>query len=276
MLKAYIALTVLSRINYALSDAVVVWRAFILFQRRSIVRFVLVFCLLVSSVAAIIDCSYFIISGIRNINPSPSRYLVLLLPMLLTNVIATMCITWRTWYYQQFETATMQDSASDSGKQIKKVLYLLVESGFVYCIIWLLAIISTQPGGTLGTQTGQSVFGGLLPHISAIYPTLIIILMSCQNISSSPGDTLLSRSLELSEHPNRYGFGGTDTITIGTVVDNVVTRLVPGRGRGRGRAKRHGTGATEGGDNLNPNFWMFGPERGSVLEVKVVKKEQVV
>ena len=35
--------------------------------------------------------------------------------------------------------------------------------------------------------------------IQAIYPTLIIILMSIQKISTLPGETVLSRSLQLSE-----------------------------------------------------------------------------
>ncbi|KAK7455843.1 hypothetical protein VKT23_010879 [Stygiomarasmius scandens] len=192
-LKTYFALTVFSRINYSLSDGVVVWRAYILFQRRSVFRLILILSLLVCWAGAVIDCIFTIVAGITGNDLSPNRTLVLLLPMLFTNFVATVLISWRTWYYQRFE----QVQGSIAGQQIKRALFLLVESGFAYCIILVLCIISTHPGNL--STTGQGVLAGLFPHLSAIYPTLIIILMSVQNISMSSGETVLSRSLQLSE-----------------------------------------------------------------------------
>ncbi|THU84319.1 hypothetical protein K435DRAFT_843712 [Dendrothele bispora CBS 962.96] len=202
-LKTYIVTAVLSRINYFLSDGVVIWRAFVLFPRRSIFRLILILSLLVCWAAAIIDCVFVIIAGVTGVLQPQSRYLVLLLPMLFTNFLATLLITWRTWYYQHFEHV----QGSSAGKQIKSALFLLVESGSVYCIILILCTISIQPGSL--PMTGQSVLAGLFPHLSAIYPTLIIVLMSMQDIKASPGETVLSRSLQLSEANTS---DGSDTV----------------------------------------------------------------
>ncbi|KAK7464879.1 hypothetical protein VKT23_006088 [Stygiomarasmius scandens] len=193
VLKSYYALTIFSRINYSLSDSVVVWRAFILFQRRSLCRVILVLSLLVCWAGALIDCIFALVIGVTGGVLSPNRMLVLLLPMLFTNFLATLFIGWRTWYYHQFEHV----KGSLVGENIKRALLLLVESGFAYCIILVLCIISLYPG-TL-SRTGAGILAGLFPHISAIYPTLIIILMSIQKISTLPGETVLSRSLQLSE-----------------------------------------------------------------------------
>jgi len=47
-----------------------------------------------------IDCIFAIVAGVTGKDLSPNRELVLLLPMLFTNFVATVLISWRTWQVQ--------------------------------------------------------------------------------------------------------------------------------------------------------------------------------
>ncbi|THU84304.1 hypothetical protein K435DRAFT_870420 [Dendrothele bispora CBS 962.96] len=99
----------------------------------------------------------------------------LLLPLFITNVVATGFIWYKTWTFRK----QVKILWNEYNKQTRSesVLKLLVESGCIYCFVWALRIIAAL--GPIPVQV-DGVMVVVLPHITYIYPTLVIYLVSLQ------------------------------------------------------------------------------------------------
>jgi hypothetical protein len=63
--------------------------------------------------------------------------------------------------------------------RVDRVFALLIESGFIYCCIWILYVISAFQGlSDIGFVVIDSVL--LCQFISGLYPTLIVVLVAVQ------------------------------------------------------------------------------------------------
>ncbi|THU96302.1 hypothetical protein K435DRAFT_965987 [Dendrothele bispora CBS 962.96] len=175
--------TILVRISYLLGDLIVVWRAWILFDRELRPRLFLASCVLISSCVIITD-------GVLNVKafsaPEDSKPLGyndtyapvrVLLPagLLFTNLGATLCIGYKTWYYRRFIQSLFQERGKRDYAQ--QVLILLVESGFLYCICLLFDLIAVI--GVFGFKT-LVFLGTIAPYTASMYPTIIILLSAMQ------------------------------------------------------------------------------------------------
>jgi len=60
---------------------------------------------------------------------------------------------------------------------VDRVLALFIESGFVYCCVWILYLISAF---RLLTYPGFTVMSSVVPFVAGLYPTLIVILVGMQ------------------------------------------------------------------------------------------------
>ena len=76
-------------------------------------------------------------------------------PMLGTNVLSTSLIAWKAWYVvcvlvcimtantliprEYRRTVGAQLRKGSPSERVEKVLGLLIESGFVYCLLWVIA-----------------------------------------------------------------------------------------------------------------------------------------
>ncbi|THU80931.1 hypothetical protein K435DRAFT_809497 [Dendrothele bispora CBS 962.96] len=179
MLKLEIILVVLPRMTYILGDAIVVWRAWILFSRQPIFCIILAICMMGSTVCAFVDGGL----NIRDLIESPLtadsslgvERLRLLLPLFITNVVATGFVWYKTWTFRK----QVKILWNEYNKQTRSesVLKLLVESGCIYCFVWALTIIAAL--GPIPIQVDAALVA-VIPHITYIYPTLIIYLVSLQ------------------------------------------------------------------------------------------------
>ncbi|ETW77419.1 hypothetical protein HETIRDRAFT_429650 [Heterobasidion irregulare TC 32-1] len=80
----------------------------------------------------------------------------------------------------------------DSGNartKVEKVLILLVESGFLYCFVWMLYIMSIF---NVFSTLGEDLIQSLIPYVTAIYPTVIILFVA---LEKSHAETMFEGSM---------------------------------------------------------------------------------
>ncbi|KAF5388890.1 hypothetical protein D9757_005030 [Collybiopsis confluens] len=164
----------LERLNYVLSDTIVVWRAWLFYQRNRKIKIALVTVMACSAVAAIIDGAFTVVEEV-NANglalPTGADTLILTLPLLITNIFATSLIAYQAWLYRKEVQHHFSDGTVSTS--VGKLLMILVESGFVYCGLWILVLITRY---RLLSNLAFDVMFAVFPHLTAIYPVLIIML----------------------------------------------------------------------------------------------------
>ncbi|KAJ8096241.1 hypothetical protein PM082_011375 [Marasmius tenuissimus] len=97
---------------------------------------------------------------------------------LATNFVSTCLIAVRAWEHRQF----LRKSAVVRGTLVEKILIILTESGFIYCLFWLTQLsLFFQKSTDLRFVSFLQVFlAALGDQISGLYPTLIIIFVDKQ------------------------------------------------------------------------------------------------
>jgi len=196
---------ILLSLNIVLSDIIVLWRAYVAWDRRYWVRVV---CGLLS-VCTFITSIIFIKNTMTNSNSnvtSPLNFtnftqsgfentelgIAVLTTSLLSNVCATILIAFKAWNHRR-EVAKL--NVVTRRTLVERVLALLIESGFVYACIWVLYIISSTsnlldipgfpdvPLSALSSLTPASYgFDSAMVQITSMYPTLLLILISLGKI----------------------------------------------------------------------------------------------
>ncbi|THU80601.1 hypothetical protein K435DRAFT_874211 [Dendrothele bispora CBS 962.96] len=219
--------------NYILGDGVVVWRAWILFDRYSPFHFLLATCLLgtfaiprrdpfgslifrpIHSIELVFLRSgpeFFSLNDglLPFIEPEElgSRKFLLTVMLLITNLTATLLIGYKAWMYRRF---FKNHDSNRSKSQIEKILIILVESGLVYCAIWIL-VICTQAGAL--SLTASELVATIVPHAVTLYPIFIIILTSLQK--SHHSTAALIRASSQDRRDGDCEFGQRSTLAIGS------------------------------------------------------------
>ncbi|THU85843.1 hypothetical protein K435DRAFT_805570 [Dendrothele bispora CBS 962.96] len=160
-----IAHVVASKIIYFLGDLIVVWRAWILYESRIIKSF-LSACVLLSLATSILN----VVISVRDVQANSFSSLIF------TNLIATILIGYKAWVYRHFIKSHL--GTFNTRTQVEQVLILLVESGLVYCAIWVLDLVLVS---ILSTANSASEYLAVLfPHLETIYPNTIILLTALQ------------------------------------------------------------------------------------------------
>ncbi|KAM5536524.1 hypothetical protein V8D89_009801 [Ganoderma adspersum] len=185
-------------LTVVLGDAVVWWRVWVIWPRSLIVRITCVVLLAATLAMGIIDtldsCSMAAFSVLSVFNftevPSGSFYqsdffgLAASVLSLATNMVATILIGCKAW-----EHAKIMGSVSSlkRSSRVEKILIFLVESGTVYCVIWVcvlahqVALLGTGLVGPSEQKVLDSfdyfIKGCLIPLIG-MYPTAIITLVA--------------------------------------------------------------------------------------------------
>ncbi|KAJ7641833.1 hypothetical protein FB45DRAFT_1054244 [Roridomyces roridus] len=97
-----------------------------------------------------------------------------------TNATCTLLIGLRAWQHRRITSSlNIIESENGSRRQIStnRILSLLVESGFIYCLFWLTQLILFVPvDRTAPVYYLYDVFSGMGDQISGMYPTLIIVI----------------------------------------------------------------------------------------------------
>ncbi|KAJ7584562.1 hypothetical protein C8J56DRAFT_1054023 [Mycena floridula] len=151
-----------------MSDAIVVWRAWVICNSRSVKR-ILSCCMLSSSVGIMVS----FVSEIRSANgeleaPLSAILLPVLVPAFITNLVATLTIGHTAWTYSHTSKRNPKDSPASGS--IHTILLLFIESGFLYIILWTVyVILAFIPSTNVEYR---------FVHTFAIYPVAIIILVA--------------------------------------------------------------------------------------------------
>ncbi|KAF9061800.1 hypothetical protein BDP27DRAFT_1337586 [Rhodocollybia butyracea] len=200
-----ITLNFLERVNYVINDSIVVWRAWILFPHNRLVKVVLGICLLACYVGNIYDAASGAVNVLRSfhaIGAGTNEFLVLTLPLLITNVVATSLVGYKAFRHRQDIRRNLHTSSNGPRGSItktQKILLLLVESGCVYIAIWIASTFLTKDSGKISFQVFS---GSAVPYLSALYPVIIILLAALEN-SKDQNNFTLSQSIRFAEaNPN--------------------------------------------------------------------------
>lgn len=194
--------------NIVLSDIIVLWRVYATWDRK---RWVLIVCS-ISIVCTITFTIAFLTSakitspseldadtssgspftsfGLLGLNGNISG-LVSQASSLVFNILATALIALKSWRHRR--DIVISPSVTIRRTMVERVLALLIESGMVYTFIWVLYIASdvvnllnvTVPDTLKAfnqVTSVKSVAGSAMVHITAIYPTMLIIFIAFRRI----------------------------------------------------------------------------------------------
>ncbi|KAI9433492.1 hypothetical protein H4582DRAFT_983858 [Lactarius indigo] len=174
----------IARLMYILSDIVCAWRAVVLWNRDKRVIAVLLPFVLGTTAAAGCELGlslvplfksnlpYFSTQGRITVNFGP---LIMVVPTLGTNLVSTGLIAWKAW---QHRVSVRKHLGEGSGSvRVERAFALLIESGFIYCCLWILYLISAFH---VIPPPAFIIMNHVLVFVSGLYPTLIIILVAMQ------------------------------------------------------------------------------------------------
>ncbi|KAL1657945.1 hypothetical protein GGF50DRAFT_68206, partial [Schizophyllum commune] len=169
---------------FIISDAIVVWRAWVLWHEERIAKFILASCM-VATVGAVLGVSSLALSCLSVLHPSyppVNNNYMMCIPLLITNLVATCAIGIRAWQHRTEMRALLGRKRRRTS--IERIMLLLFESGILYCSLWRIVIILSGQS-TLKPTVEKSILE-LAIIISALYPTLVVILVS---LSKSQAET---------------------------------------------------------------------------------------
>ncbi|KAH8991491.1 hypothetical protein EDB86DRAFT_2933382 [Lactarius hatsudake] len=167
----------MARLMYILSDIVCAWRAVVLWNRDKRVIAILLLLILGTIAAAGCELGLNLVppSGPVSFQPQSNGPLIMVGPTLATNLVSTGLIAWKAW---QHRVSVRKHLGEGTGSvRVDRVFALLIESGFLYCCLWVVYLISALD---MIPPPGFIVMDDILVLISGLYPTLIIIFVAMQ------------------------------------------------------------------------------------------------
>ncbi|KAG7443795.1 uncharacterized protein BT62DRAFT_934758 [Guyanagaster necrorhizus] len=162
-------------VNIALGDGIVIWRAWILWNRRwwIILSSVL---LLLGTMASGIGLVYTVATAPTGVVFTDPRLEVWAVAFILstfsTNAWATTLVAYRTWLHFKLVRHLTGVSILGSFRKRSAILPILIESGTLYCCTWLIVIAIF-----LSSSNAIYIMIDTISQLTAIYPTLIITLV---------------------------------------------------------------------------------------------------
>ncbi|KAJ7698046.1 hypothetical protein B0H17DRAFT_906689, partial [Mycena rosella] len=178
--------------NMIVGDSVVIWRAWVLYPRAPWVVAVPCLMLVMSFIFTVIDVLCLTSDGSTSQTAIAAggpvcekAELISWAFSFITNATCTIIITFKAWYVNflrsQHRKATKElETAISSGKTVaNRILSLLVESGFIYCLFWLTQLILFfDISRATPIFFVYELFSGMGDQISGMYPTLIIVIVN--------------------------------------------------------------------------------------------------
>ncbi|KAF7295887.1 hypothetical protein HMN09_01132400 [Mycena chlorophos] len=232
-----IAQTFMRRMVYFLSDIIVVWRAWVIWSNNTAMHVFLAVCLIATGASSLTLFIFNFESTFHGTHyPLNTQNFLGTFPLLVTNFAATVAIGWKLWYYRK-NVKRYIGRSKDGHTQVESVLILLMESGAVYCVFWILLMV-----GDYGYYGGSFEFEWFQPYISALYPTTIILMVS--------------REMTISEEVLSYG--STMSISFASGQSSRTMGLSESRTRSRSRGGRE-SAEREGSDEDGLSIGMQKP-----------------
>ncbi|KAI4519691.1 hypothetical protein K525DRAFT_271498 [Schizophyllum commune Loenen D] len=193
--------TVANNFNYLVSDAVVVWRAYILWSDSLVAKGILLSFLTGTLGSTLAQLIYLYMPS----SPLVDYHIavqsdVKLAFLLATNVVATVLIGIKFWYYRRDIKGALGLFTRRS--QVEKVLVLLLESGITYCAIWIAYTIIWTDAERLNISYYTSdTFGSAIHNIAGIYPTFVVLVAMQSNTAQELLGTQVSQAMRFADLP---------------------------------------------------------------------------
>ncbi|KAI0310788.1 hypothetical protein OF83DRAFT_829606 [Amylostereum chailletii] len=183
--------TALLVIDILLSDAIVIWRAWILWSHNRCVRFTSALLLLGTLILSAHNAQ-----SVCRTTPfdagRPERQLsatvsddvfgaAALALSFFTNLWSTSLVACKVWIHRRAIRAHIQ--TGNTRTRAEKIMTLLLESGAIYLLIWTFVVVYTflkviTPGWTpVLTDAGDNFLKGALIQLVGIYPTVVIVFV---------------------------------------------------------------------------------------------------
>ncbi|KAL1686363.1 hypothetical protein GGG16DRAFT_117969 [Schizophyllum commune] len=164
-------------ICYILSDALVVWRAWVLWPHSRLARGALMLGMIGSVVGAVI----------REVEVSPQarafgrvaftpKSLAFTLPLVITNVLATTLVGAQVWAYRRDVAASLGPFLS--GSRVGGILLLLLESGVVFCVICITIVVLVAYAPPMANVNSIVVVTDVLQFSVGTYATFVILVVT--------------------------------------------------------------------------------------------------
>ncbi|KAL1756689.1 hypothetical protein FB107DRAFT_210781 [Schizophyllum commune] len=168
-----ILLNVSKNLNLVLSDVVLIWRAWCLWPKSRIVKSILSFCGCGSVVGAIAEQAW--VNWPSLYDPytleSHSQFLVRIIPLLMTNIVATVLIGTKVLHYRREVKGSL--GLFTQRTQAETILLLLLESGLAYILFWVVEctvfFVAFED-----EFSSAAIFNNISHHIAGIYPTCVL------------------------------------------------------------------------------------------------------
>ncbi|KAI5890226.1 uncharacterized protein SCHCODRAFT_01155628 [Schizophyllum commune H4-8] len=172
-------------------------------------------------VGAIVN-SYWNIKSITTYERIPmTRTLVMTVPLLFTNIVATTLIGVKVWWYRREIKGSLGLFAKKS--QVESVLMLLLETGFVYCVVW-----SDDPGAGF---TPMQILGNVIPFITGLYPPVIVMITlrksSAQSLLQSAQISHVMRFADLPDMQIEDSMAGLAGVRKDSTSGHTVNNFIP-------------------------------------------------
>ncbi|KZV62969.1 hypothetical protein PENSPDRAFT_228827 [Peniophora sp. CONT] len=191
-----------------LGDAIIIWRVHVFWNEPG-ERWVIIFPL-VSFLGSIVT-SVLLAYCVAELNADPlvplgdilnppfcrHSQLASYITALITTAVATLMIGYKTWIYRK-EVGAYLRSSSSSRTRIEKTMIILTESGFLYFLFFLSAVVAdigdlpSRETSTPQLAFASNIWTYMTSHILGIYPALIVILVHTQRSYISGNDFTLS------------------------------------------------------------------------------------
>ncbi|KIY68493.1 hypothetical protein CYLTODRAFT_421528 [Cylindrobasidium torrendii FP15055 ss-10] len=200
---------------YLLCESVLVWRAWALWCDTISVKSVLAATYVVTCASVFVDVllSTLIQLNVHGLSDNLHFRLLMFIPLLATNVIATFFIGLKVWYYRDEVRAFVNNIGTTS--VFEKVFPLFVESGFIYAVFWIFYILTDYQ--VFPNPRSCNSWRVVVTYMAALYPMLTILLVGYERSTQDAirlGHQLMTRRVE-----SALKSAGSYSDTHGTVSD---------------------------------------------------------
>ncbi|KIK62080.1 hypothetical protein GYMLUDRAFT_73036 [Collybiopsis luxurians FD-317 M1] len=207
-----IASLVFQVLNFFAGDAIVVWRASVLWSDSKIVRYTLCLLLAGSAAASIYDVTNFSIILTSNKGESGNGFLkgdaASMFVSLTVNLAATSCIMIKAWLFRQSIKDTMSQDKVNKNVPFR-ILLSLVECGLFYCAAQVANGILTVVGNA-PSVFGRAIVAQFTEFFAGTYSALVISIIASQrsilensSVMDGSGREPITRDIEKGSPPKQ-------------------------------------------------------------------------
>lgn len=203
-----ILMNVSHRFNYLVGDAIVVWRAWIVWPDSRLARGLLFICMCGSTSGIVLNSVWQAEWTLHDDvgRTALERTLTVTVPLLVTNMLATVLMALQVWSYRRYIKASL--GSQSRLNKVEGTVLMLVESGLLYCALWVLFLVTGLREPTPDRINTYDVIQPAYHTIAGIYPTFIVLVVATRR---STAESFLSHSSDPASGTLRFTPGVAST-----------------------------------------------------------------